>query len=693
MSASQQVVQVHSEDAWRVKKQEVDNALVRMMATDRSAAYIQAAHGTGKSTTLLLYALGKMQELMEDVKVIYVAETELELSMAAQRLCELNSTIDVCRDTCDSKNYLTLCTYYQFIEDFKAKRVPYHHSHPTVIICDVQLRPSTHAVVFSSILLKIIEDGNIKGCIFLAAHLSAVTVETFEKVCKDFVVIQMPDNSPEIKVICVGRVTPEQRAELVSWSVDQDPAVVSGESLDDWRIHVLNQSTIKWDDPGSGIAITNIPTVLKGAVAIIDATSPSVPIPNLRMVLSSGTYTIEKWDVASGQIVTKTTRFTKSDLDREKSWLRKAGGSAQGFCLELTEAEMRNLHTTQDPWCPAWNGDIMWTVLSIFSVYPNEEDFLFSIPLPAMQDRHAVAETIKRLVIMGCIEDNGNGSYSVTKLGGLALSLRDMNNYRDLDLHVAMFFARASNKDLPVNVRRVIIRLAAIIAVDVQKFIDIEIIDGSLPPMEILLKFCAGVGHEQANKGRLWIALGVWLKQVQGEQVDLPPRSALLLCCDEDLLSKSFRMVGDIEDLLRIPLIANANEVESTTLSRAEVEMVEQQLVLCYMTRVMRVDTAKSNVNSDVASHCPLQCQKTELLDMQHWKEDPTNKSRGVFYAIYLKLSRGSERGPRGGYTSKLEASGLVYMPAENFLVVEDVCGKRWPSIAYTSYPLRSVKD
>lgn len=251
----------------------------------------------------------------------------------------------------------------------------------------------------------------------------------------------------------------------------------------------------------------------------IDDSAPSFPLPTLALVISSGKYQIKKWDTLSSQVVAMETLMTTADLERERSWVLKSGESVDRFYTLLTDQQVHHLEETGDHWCPAWNEDIMWTALSLLEVFPGRS--FHKVPLPIVPDHFALSETMVRLDAMGAINDS-RGSFSLSRLAKIALDIRHKvfsfgNAWTEIDLHNAMLFARASDDSLPLNVRRVLVRLAALIANDVDAIIRPR--PGTEPSLEDLQGQCLGVGREQAHKGHLWIALGVWLKAHHEEAV------------------------------------------------------------------------------------------------------------------------------------------------------------------------------
>lgn len=415
----------------------------------------------------------------------------------------------------------------------------------------------------------------------------------------------------------------------------------------------------------------------------IDATAPSFPLPKLAMVISSGKYQIQKWDTQSSQILATEIPMTKADLDRERSWVLKGGESVDRVYTLLTDQQVRHMERTNDPWCPAWNEDIMWTVLSLLEIFPDRN--FHKVPLPIVPDHFALSETLVRLEAMGAVDDNTHGGFTCSRLAKIAVLLHDnvflfANAWTEIDLHNAMLFARASDHSLPLNVRRVLVRLAALIANDVHTLVRPR--PGTEPSLEDLQGQCLGVGREQAHKGHLWIALGVWLKaQYEEDVISVEQQVAQdRLLVSKDKATMVHELVQYVERFLGLPNIEYHEEVQATKLSDEEVLLVEEQLVFCYMTRVMTIQSREDGIMYDAISGHPLIYRKEELIDIEAFKNSEPNRRLSLFFVIYLELKAvpGKENH---------EAGNLVYIPQRAFKVVGRNRLMDWPTIVVTSYP------
>lgn len=144
----------------------------------------------------------------------------------------------------------------------------------------------------------------------------------------------------------------------------------------------------------------------------------------------------------------------------------------------------------------------MWLVLLLISQFKERE--LHETPLRVVPDFFAVAETIARLTAMQCLVDQGSQTWALSSSGSTALDVR--GKLPTINTHVAMLFARSGDTTLPLQVRRVMIRLAALIHYDIESFCDVAP-GAEIPSLTAIERHCGGTGRDQARKGHLWVAL------------------------------------------------------------------------------------------------------------------------------------------------------------------------------------------
>ncbi|ETS73237.1 hypothetical protein PFICI_14842 [Pestalotiopsis fici W106-1] len=671
------------DEAWRANIDEIDSALHKL-PTRPYAAYIQAAHGAGKSTSLLLYAMSAIIKANPNARIVYVIDSGFEMPIIINYL-ERHAMEDyggACVGDFDPEMVLTICTYEQYIDNSVRRQwVPDEHC-PIVVLSDVPLRPSVHAEVFFTLLMEQVtkDSGNGMSCMFLAAQFSRRTIDLLRNVFQDdLAIVQVPDINPEVKMILMGvddvkkQIAARQRdqpeSSVVILSVPRPSEFAMGKQ------HELNPTK----DSPQDIVDGNYDAIATTCAA------PSFPMPNVGVVVSSGTHELKLWDTRSSQIVTMTKLISMTDFDRQKSWLIKAGNTDQTefYCLS-SESHIKKSRALDDPWSPAFNEDIMWTMLTLCSLNSK----VFDMKIRTIPDCFAVHEVMRRLVVMKCIQDSGSGYYPVTSKGRFALELRSKYAHHDLDIHTAMLLARTRNKNLPTNVRRVMIRLAFIIMCGVGSAY--SCLRENVPTHRILegiQQHCEGVGLDQAGKGPVWIILGLYLKAMEtGEAVREEP---YMFCGTEFSLRLDFvrdvhAHVHEFEALVNIDRIDTAEEVHMTMLSASEVVKVEEQLVLCYASRVMCIAT-KTDAVYDAASNQPLEYDDDELLDIGKLTRNPVNRDLGAIFAIYLDLVQVSKV-PSGRRV--LNAKNLIYIPQHVFQIFGQTHGTEWPKAIATSYPL-----
>ncbi|KAI0846197.1 hypothetical protein F5Y00DRAFT_244313 [Daldinia vernicosa] len=136
--------------------------------------------------------------------------------------------------------------------------------------------------------------------------------------------------------------------------------------------------------------------------------------------------------------------------------------------------EYNRLTQTDDPWCPAWNVDMPWLLLWIFSVWKDTK--LWRLPIRRAPDDFAFAETIRRLSFMGLLEHGATDKETChTTERGLAVldCIRWCKPIQELDVHSAYLLAVAYSGSVSTNVSRVLTRMAFISAVGIKNFCEI----------------------------------------------------------------------------------------------------------------------------------------------------------------------------------------------------------------------------
>ncbi|KAF7540249.1 hypothetical protein G7054_g1416 [Neopestalotiopsis clavispora] len=290
-------------------------------------------------------------------------------------------------------------------------------------------------------------------------------------------------------------------------------AILGIEEISGFRSAGGNPTIVFDEDQLKDMHIVTARHLTQGETCVIDLSSPSLPIPNVGLIISCGKYTTKVWDTTCSQLVTTEQLYTKQDHARQLSWLNKTGTVLDGakFMTLLSDIEFKRISHCTDPWSSAWNEDIMWTVLTLVSLTPGRA-FRY-ISRRVVPDNLAVQETLVRLNAMDCIEDKGHGMFMITTLGQTALDLRKTKTLQPLsiDIFVDTLFARCDDRSLPDNVRRVMARLAAIIACDMRELCRVER-DAAIPSIETAEGQSMGIGSQLTGKGHLWVALGAYLK-------------------------------------------------------------------------------------------------------------------------------------------------------------------------------------
>ncbi|KAI3319417.1 hypothetical protein HD806DRAFT_548000 [Xylariaceae sp. AK1471] len=170
----------------------------------------------------------------------------------------------------------------------------------------------------------------------------------------------------------------------------------------------------------------------------------------------------------------------------------------------------------------AYGRDLHWTVLMMVKTWPGVS--FLDMPVRPIADIHAVRQIGRRLMMTSCIEEipGSQGTFRSTNLGNTMLELR--KNTSTMDFHVAHFLGGVAETDstMPSHMKRVMIRMAVIAAYRPHMFMW-RAKNSSPPTIDQLAEYCVGVSAQRANRGTLWIALGIWQKMVNEAFFQLPP--------------------------------------------------------------------------------------------------------------------------------------------------------------------------
>ncbi|ETS73228.1 hypothetical protein PFICI_14833 [Pestalotiopsis fici W106-1] len=163
-------------NAWRAKVEEIDEALLKLSTNTDHAAYIHAAHGAGKSTSLLVHAAGVIKTANPHARIIYILNSTIECSVSTQYIREnpsdvLNPFEDVELDpTCYAPKFLAVFTYGKFLE--KLIQGNALDDRPIVFVADIPLRRTSEAEAFFSVLLEQMKRRAFTSYLFLSAYRS-----------------------------------------------------------------------------------------------------------------------------------------------------------------------------------------------------------------------------------------------------------------------------------------------------------------------------------------------------------------------------------------------------------------------------------------------------------------------------------------------------------------------------------------
>ncbi|OTA70846.1 hypothetical protein K449DRAFT_428422 [Hypoxylon sp. EC38] len=691
----QQQTMFPRERAWEAKLEDIDAFIKGSQACEQSrVAYLQSAHASGKSTTLLVHIMKEFQKYsqgsIQDIPcLIYVLPRDAELTFVVDYLTEM---ADDLLELISSQDFdkpeipFTICTYEGFISN--VHMIP-KFSMSTTVIADVELRASVAGEIFFGQLKELIQkkDTPIGKVLLMSPHCSKRTIEAFEKAVGKVQDIIVPDINPELNVqhlLGDGDIRPSivRAVDLVLEHTEEGKVFVSTSQphyLSGIKTgHAVYVSASTTDELKSKISATRV-------LAVDPEAGISVPIPKLYLLVSEGVSDTVLFDTITSQLVQRKRTFTKQELDQQQSWALKTTTDPKivRVFLCMTKSKFKHLNSTGDPWGPAWNLHLPWLTLRIFDVWSDRA--MWELPIRSPPDHFAFEETIRRLTVMGLlIKGHGENpyGYQLTNLGyGVLGTMNDTPIFRG-NLHAAYLVAVVKDGKQSTKVNRVLIRMAAISAYGIRNLCAINA--GTRPTVSQIRDQCASIGQKHCEKGGLWAALGVYLKGNErydfiGNRTELINRGWQLL--NPKVGREVLCLVADLERSCEItPVI---NESEALMLDKDEVVAVERALMWAWVYRVVNIECESFDAFDISSLRDVVVDEDVEFLNLHGTRMKPENRELGRFFAIYNGLEQ--TNGPNG--EKKIQAFDLTFIPQHRYEDVGERFGLEWPSAIITAYP------
>ncbi|KAI1774833.1 hypothetical protein F4818DRAFT_416866 [Hypoxylon cercidicola] len=694
------------ESAWMAKMPDLTTFVARSLDIKQSrVTYLQSAHASGKSTTMLKWIMTVINDNLPQPKkatpwFVYVVPRPVEKEFVTDYLLANAGDDGIFENTSSSfDDRFVIVTYEGFLDAIGEKK---DWPERVTIMADVELRATVAGEIFFGKLLELVKKNEpVVNLLLVSPHQSARTKSAFEQVVGQVHEIEVPNINPQLQVHTIeGNDWKEQVAGLVEqvYRANTEAKIFVGTS-DGGYIDPIAHKNDKEIVHLKGPNVNGLHEAFAGKeriFAIDPEVAVSAPTDNLELVISEGTTRAVLFDTMTSQLVACKRSMTRREIELEQSWALKTSLHREDVGIYMVTANNKRPNITTDPWSRAWNVHLSWLTLRIFSTWPDTNPG--DLPIRRPPDVLAFTETMNRLVVMGLLEQDleGKGRYSTTILGGRALrwmtwwATLPLNATDQLQVHTAYLLAVASMKQDPPNVIRVLIRLAAITACGISKFCVSNSKRGR-PSRSAVEAQCDGIGRRLCWKGALWIALGIYQKGMAKD--DFRGDSHRLLERDWALVSAGlgYEIQQSVEAIEKcIGLGPAADEIQYTLLNADEVAAVERYLMWAWLHRVIgiRCERGEDTAFDVVSAHLVEIDEARDLFDIRKMTDSPEHQRIGCIFAIYDRLVRCEPGHPMMNKGKHLSALDLTFIPRELYREVQKKIGLKWPIPISTKYPL-----
>lgn len=314
--------------AWKAKQTVIDDFLRTSLANKKtSVAYLKAAHGTGKSTTLLKHVYEVAQSVSEKPKITYVMSRAAETAALTKWLDESvgPGVFQQVLDTPLTPNIpFTVTSYNTFVGSMPQNPI----REGILLVVDVELTPSLWGeLVFGMLLAPTQSEDPAVTILLMAPHLSKRTVTAFEKVVGTMKIIDIQDPSPPLRVRYVqedGNGWAETARAIIAKARARDAGAKA--------LYCVPSNAAARDAVPNGASTLNLDLTVGTDIVIQRASDllvdphegGSLQCPNLRLLVCMCSLESLAFDPMTSQIVqTKRRAISSDELDRQLSWALK----------------------------------------------------------------------------------------------------------------------------------------------------------------------------------------------------------------------------------------------------------------------------------------------------------------------------------------------------------------------------------
>ncbi|KAI1775552.1 hypothetical protein F4818DRAFT_451814 [Hypoxylon cercidicola] len=685
--------------AWTVKQKEIDDFVDRIPRRGASAAFIQGPHASGKSTTMVAHILGLVQTRLSGASLVYLMPTLVECVLLRDYLAseEFNAQLPVqisdrvlepAPGEAIPAGSLYVQSYTSALQDIRNGTFSVFKTGAVVLI-DLEVNPTTDGEMLLGHVLEAADFSRAEG-----SGCAVITISTFEsprtEAAMDRVigrkpkVIQIPQDFAPVPL----RRMPEPwrdfakglatRANGTGGPDKMPERVVIGQE----RFGEVDDEFYSIERPSMHAEETLADLRSKPASMLVASDlCVSLPWPGLAHFVSHGIVKSQIFDRKTSQIVSLARHMTRTEILVQQSWLLKSDRPREDTNFHTTYEDFDRRPLGSDPAGEAYGKDLLWTALNLIHAWPSSLPNDLPVKLPP--DTLGMGEVMARLSILQCIVNEDGQTMGKMDKRGLALVSIKQATGDVIDFHVAYFLACIyTNKGkLSLNVRRVIVRIAAILAIGIHTLCTKATPEAEYPSLEHVRVHCVGVGASLAHKGAVWIALGLWQASVQSGLKDNNGIYPTIRRGDVNfsigIAVRVLDLVSALNGLFELP-DTNA-ELRDTELTSDEILFVERQLLWAYLHRVVYLSDNPAALPVDVVSLKDVTISSDEILDLNVPRVAQENKGKGCF-AIYAGLSLSG---------SRYIASGLTIIPLQLIREVKDLTGMPFDQAVATHYPLK----
>ncbi|KAI1404197.1 hypothetical protein F4819DRAFT_504751 [Hypoxylon fuscum] len=377
-----------------------------------------------------------------------------------------------------------------------------------------------------------------------------------------------------------------------AFSVSYLPGIETCEEMDgiQLKVHVLKEDSSS-DDLGDILDETE-PFVL----CVEPGFLVSLPIPNVKAILGGFHRTVKRFDRNTSQFALVEVLPSEAELHQERAWAIKSLTYLESPPPYLTFLPKANYDLNPREDYARLEADVMRLCLhasiAFQDLWPERS------PVPGLRLMHPdiIREAKFRLGMMGCLV-YGSHAPVATDLGIKTLEYMENTEFNCLgSIQLANLLARIdTNTDLPLPVRRVLVRIAALTDFN-PFFVTDEAFEALETHGEEILKAIengsAGLGQREARTGHIWMQLGLWTKYTTESEVekviDMPMADGIVMRSGRGI-AKVEAYVRGLEQRLGLPPVTN--ELADTMLEPSHQLLAFETFARAYLHQLVFFST------------------------------------------------------------------------------------------------------